>query len=248
MLMRTSSQCANSHNRFLAHLSRSDAALLDGALELVTLQPGTLLVTNGGPLDSIYFPETVIVSIGGRLANGHHAEAAVVGNEGIVGWAAMSGALRGSHDAVVQMAGGTAWRIARGEIDCACAASATLLAATMRFADAVAVQMAQAIISLMCDTVQKRVCRWLLMRHDRILTDQLIVRHDEISGNLGTRRASVTDSLHILEGEHLVRCHRGRIVIRDRAGLEKSAAEAYGTTEAYYREHIAPFGRSSVSL
>jgi CRP-like cAMP-binding protein len=244
MLMRTPSQCAASHNRFLAHLSRDDAALLDGLLERVTLQPRMMIATSGVPLDAIYFPETVIVSIGTHLANGQHVEAAVVGCEGMVGSAAMSASNYASHDAIVQMGGGTAWRIARHDIQCACAASTTLLMAVMRFADVLAVQMAQAILSIVCDTAEKRVCRWLLMRHDRVLTDQLFVRHDEISGNLGTRRATVTNSLHILEGERLVRCHRGRIVIRDRSGLERLAAGSYGMTEAYYRDHIAPFGRT----
>ncbi|USI73431.1 Crp/Fnr family transcriptional regulator [Sphingomonas morindae] len=244
MLMRTSSLCAQSRNRFLAHLSRDDAALLDSGLERVAVPPGGLLTRSGAPLDLLYFPETAIVSIGYRLGGDRQVEAAVVGNEGVVGWSAITGAGFACHDAVVQMTGGTAWRIARADLDRACAASATLLAALIRFADVVTVQMTQAILSLVHDTVEKRLCRWLLMRHDRVATDQLLVRHAEISANLGTRRASVTDGLHVLEGERLVRCYRGRILIRDRMGLEREAADSYGVSEAHYRRQIAPFGRS----
>lgn len=103
MLMQTSSQCESSRNHFLAHLSRGDAALLDGLLERVVLKPGIMLATSGAPLEAVYFPETVIVSIGTHLTNGQHVEAAVVGCEGIVGWAAMSGSLHAGHDAIVQM-------------------------------------------------------------------------------------------------------------------------------------------------
>lgn len=245
MLMRTSSQCANAGNRFLAQLSRDDADLLDRVLEPVAIEPGMLLATSGAPLDAVYFPETIVVSIGDAMLTSHHVETAVVGYEGIIGWSAFSGSERATYDALVQMTGGTAWRASRDDIRRACAASVTLLAAAMRFADVMAVQMAQAIVSLLRDSVERRLCRWLLMRHDRVLTDQLRVRHDEISDNLGVRRASVTDGLHILEGEHLVRCHRGRIVIRDRQGLERAAARSYGATEAYYRERIGPFGRAA---
>lgn len=244
MLMRTSSQCASSHNRFLTQLSREDAALLEGALEHVALPAGTLLLANGAPLEAIYFPETMIVSIGGQAFDGHHVETALIGFEGIVGCSAFAGSQHTTYDAIVQMKGGTAWRISRSDIEKACLASGTLTAAAMRFADVLSVQMAQAIISSLQDPVKRRLCRWLLMRHDRVLTDQFLIRHDEISLSLGTRRASVTDCLHILEGEHLVRCHRGRIIIRDRPGLEAAAFGSYGAAEAYYRERIGPFGRT----
>jgi CRP-like cAMP-binding protein len=226
------------------HLSRDDAALLDGLLERVAIPPGTVLAGRGAPLDAIYFPENIVVSIGQQIETGRYAETAVVGHEGIIGWSAFSGSRCATHDAVVQMAGGTAWRISRDDIHRAGEASASLLAAAMRFGDVVSMQMAQAIVSLLRDSVERRLCRWLLMRHDRIETDQLVVRHDEISDNLGTRRASVTDCLHILEGERLVRCHRGRIVVRNRAGLEQAAIGSYGVAEAYYREQIGPFGRT----
>lgn len=244
MLMRTSSLCANSQNQFLTHLSRDDAALLDDLLEPVTLEPGTLLVASGAPIEAIYFPRNTVVSIGWRIGNGHHAETAVIGYEGIVGWSAFSGSPCAAHDAVVQLAGGTAWRIAQEDVHRATAASSTLLAAAMRFGEVVGVQMAQAIISLQRDPIEQRLCRWLLMRHDRIFTDQLCVRHDEISCSLGIRRASVTDCLHVLEGERFVRCHRGRIMIRDRDGLEQTAGGSYGGAELIYRDTIGPFGRS----
>jgi CRP-like cAMP-binding protein len=243
MLMRTSSQCANSRNHFLTHLSRDDAGLLDGLLEWVTLQPGAVLLTSGAPPKYVYFPITAIVSLGRQVDTDHFVETAVVGCEGIVGWSAFSGAACVPYEAIVQMDGGTAWRISQEDIARAGEGSATLLAAAMRFGDVIAVQMAQAIISLLRDPIERRLCRWLLMRHDRLVTDQLRVRHEEISRSLGTRRASVTDCLHILEGERLVRCRRGRVMVRDRQGLEQAAAGSYGSAETFYRENIGPFGR-----
>jgi hypothetical protein len=60
---------------------------------------------------------------------------------------------------------------------------------------------------------------------------------------LGVRRASVTDALHILEGEGALRGGRGCIILRDRQKLEDLAGDAYGFPEAQYSRLIAPFGK-----
>ncbi|HEX8258113.1 MAG TPA: helix-turn-helix domain-containing protein, partial [Allosphingosinicella sp.] len=87
------------------------------------------------------------------------------------------------------------------------------------------------------------LCRWTLMAHDRIEGDEIKVTHDEIAVMLGVRRASVTDALHILEGEGLIRSRRGRVTIRNRDGLRRLAGETYGYAEAEYSRLIAPFPR-----
>ena len=108
--------------------------------------------------------------------------------------------------------------------------------------------MARAITSSLQHPVEQRVARWLLMRHDRVGGDILAVHHDDIAGSMNVRRASVTDRLHLIEGERLIRCSRGRIAIRDRCGLEALAGEAYGAAEAQYRLLIAPFGKGPARL
>jgi CRP-like cAMP-binding protein len=82
--------------------------------------------------------------------------------------------------------------------------------------------------------VNERLARWLLMCHDR-LGDELALTHDFLALMLGVRRPSVTDALHVLEGERLIKADRARIQVRDRLGLEQFAGEAYGVPEAEYR-------------
>ena len=169
-------------------------------------------------------------------------ETAVVGYEGIIGWSALVGSGQSQERAVIQMQPGTVLVISIVDIMAACEASRTLQDAVMRFIGIVMMQMSQAIVSLARDSLNLRVCRWLLMRHDRIPTDQIFIKHDEISRNLGSRRASVTDCLHVLEGQLLIRCYRGRIIVRDRANLERHAGRSYGAAEMCYRTMIGPFG------
>ena len=55
---------------------------------------------------------------------------------------------------------------------------------------------------------------------------------------LGVRRPGVTEALHPLRKQGLISYGRGQIVVNDRKGLERTAGEAYGTSEAEYRRLI----------
>jgi DNA-binding MarR family transcriptional regulator len=83
------------------------------------------------------------------------------------------------------------------------------------------------------------------MAHDRLPGDEIALRHEDIGNMLGVRRASVTDTLHMLEGAGAIRSSRGRLTVRSRAVLEELAGDSYGFPEAQYRRLIAPFGKSS---
>nr|WP_245268036.1 hypothetical protein [Rhizobium sp. 42MFCr.1] len=48
---------------------------------------------------------------------------------------------------------------------------------------------------------------------------------------LSVRRPSVTTALHVLKGKRFIRSERGRIMIRDRRGIEEFAGNAYGKPE-----------------
>jgi CRP-like cAMP-binding protein len=246
MLMRASrADDQEGANILLRHLSETDRSRLDSRLERIRVMPGNVLMATNEPLDAVYFPETAIVSIERSGGKHERIETGVIGRDGMVGWSALVGCTHASCNAVVRMGPGTILRISLQDILSACRDSGTLLAALLRFVEITIVQMSQAIVSHLRDPMERRVARWLLMRHDRVSGNELAVMHDEISCNLGVRRASVTDCLHVLEGEHLVRCFRGRIVIRDRTGLVVRADGSYGVAEALYCALIGPFGGSA---
>lgn len=249
MLMRASrADDQRGGNILLRHLSDDDRGRLAGRLERIRVMPGHMLMETDGVLDAVYFPETVVVSIERSGDKYDRIETGVIGPEGMIGWSGLVGCTRSSCNAVVRMNAGTMLRISMKDIMEACISSTTLFAALLRFVEITIVQMSQAIISHLRDPMERRVSRWLLMRHDRTDGAELAVMHDEISHNLGVRRASITDCLHVLEGEHLVRCFRGRIVIRDRGGLEALANGSYGVAEELYEALIGPFGRPASGL
>ena len=70
------------------------------------------------------------------------------------------------------------------------------------------------------------------MRHDRVDGDEFNVTNDFLSLMLGVRRAGVTTTLHVLEGDGAIRAKRGRITILNREHLEHLAEDGYGVAEA----------------
>jgi CRP-like cAMP-binding protein len=115
----------------------------------------------------------------------------------------------------------------------------------MRFIQSFIVQLGRTVVSNLSDPIDRRLCRWLLMNHDRLEGDTIELTHRQIGVMLGVRRASVTDALHVLEGERLIRAERRMIVVHDRARLRECAGESYGVAEAAYRRLIGPFGKDA---
>lgn len=232
-------------NLLLQSLSARDAVALAPQLRRVQLSPGAELATGTGSDALIYFPETLIACLGARADSRGVCEIGLVGREGVIGWEALLGCAQGRHRGRAQLAGGSALAITAERISAICIGHPTLAEMLLRFGLMFAIQMAGTLVSNLRDSHERRLSRWLLMFHDRLDGDELIVTHSELAQLLNVRRASVTDALHLLEGDRILRCTRGRIVVRDRLELETRAAHAYGDAEQSYRCTIGKFGKTS---
>lgn len=233
----------SSSNILLRQLNAGDQALIEPHVSQLSMSRGTWLSERDQPIETVYFPEASAFALVEEIHAHKFAEIAIVGREGMVGWQCMLGHERTTH-AIVCHSNGTMLSLPVTRLQEVMKRSASLSVALLSFINTIIMQMARAIASHMQDRLDQRLARWLLMWHDRVGGDILLVQHDEIADRLNVRRASVTDSLHVLEGEQLIRCRRGRIIIRDRYALEKLAGGSYGATEAHYRSLIGPFGKS----
>jgi CRP-like cAMP-binding protein len=79
----------------------------------------------------------------------------------------------------------------------------------LRYAQALNVQTSVTAFANANHTLEMRLARWLLMCHDRLDGDDIEITHEFMAMMLGVRRAGVTTSLHILEGNRLIRSTRG---------------------------------------
>ena len=101
----------------------------------------------------------------------------------------------------------------------------------LTFAYAFLIQVTHSALAQARFTTEQRLARWLLMAQDRT-GDEIPLTHEFLAMMLGTRRASVTDALHVLEECRTIEFKRGRISVRDRPGLEKAAGDCYGLPES----------------
>lgn len=214
-------------------LSLLDAEIRSEVLKAstsLTLSLGDKLFSAGQRIDRVLFLASGIASIVVVSRSGRKTESGIVGHEGFIPSGALAGAEENLTEIVVQAPGKAvamdvevfrslmakhqifsdivicASHVARTQVECTAAANAT-------------------------GTVSQRLARWLLMCHDRVRGDQLQLTHDFLSMMLAVRRPSVTDALHVLESERLIRAERAKITIRDRQALETYAQEYYGLAE-----------------
>jgi CRP-like cAMP-binding protein len=224
----------------MRQLSAADRALLEADIQVESISAGTQLTVIGEPVDSIYFPVDTLISV--EQSGG--LEVAIVGREGMFGWSVLAGSQLWPFRAVTRGRGGQLLKIPHATVVAAFAASPALRAMLNQYLFVLAVQMSESMAAHGLHRLEARVARWILVRHDRVGGDEISAQHSEIAANLGARRASITDCLHIIEGHSEVRCRRGRILIRDRAKLEQRASGCYGLAEAQYRNSFGSFGKS----
>ena len=97
----------------------------------------------------------------------------------------------------------------------------------LRYTQALMTQISQTAVCNRLHPVERHLCRWLLLSHDRLRTDELVMTHEMIATMLGTRREGVTIAAGKLQDAGLITYYRGRIKIIDREGLEASVCECY---------------------
>jgi CRP-like cAMP-binding protein len=219
-------------NLLLAALSPEDRSLL--RLGPVALGQRDVLFEPNQPVEHVYFFEGGFSSEVSTNPEGEQIEVGMVGREGVSGAFVLLGLDRSPHRGFMQ-ADGSALRITSHDLKQAMDASASLRALLLRYVNVFMIQIAATALADGRYGLEQRLARWLLMSHDRTTGDSLPLTHDFLSLMLGVRRAGVTQALHVLEGEHLIKATRGLITVLDRERLEERAAGSYGVPEAEYR-------------
>lgn len=203
-------------------------------LERVELAAGDVVYEVGKTLDHVYFPIDAIVSFVLCLEDGSVIEMAMIGNDGMVGVSTVLGSRTASGSAVV-LTKGTSLRLGTDRVLEKLDNGSLVQVLFFRFTQALVAQIVQTSACSRRHSLEQQFCRWLLMVQDRLPPGDLKLTHESISSMLGVRRESVTEVAIRLQAAELIRYTRGRIVVRDRAGLESRACECYRFIEGRYR-------------
>jgi CRP-like cAMP-binding protein len=213
-------------NRLLALLPATDRARLDPELEAISMAAGDVVYESGSIQDYVYFLTTAIVSLAYVMEDGATAEIAVVGNEGVVGIALFMGGETTPSRAIVQSAG-DAFRLSARSLKREFTRAGPMQHLLLRYTQALLTQMAQTAVCNRHHSIDRQLCRWLLLRLDRLPSNEVAVTQEQIAGMLGVRREGVTEAAGELQRAGLIRYRRGRITVLDRPGLDARACECY---------------------
>jgi CRP-like cAMP-binding protein len=209
------------YERILPHLSH------------VSFSLGQVVYESGGRMNYIYFPTTAVVSLLYMMENGSSAEMGMAGNDGLVGIALFMGGGTMPNRAVVQSAG-SAFRMRAQVLQGEFARGGVFQRLLLRYTQALITQMSQTAVCNRLHEIEQQLCRWLLLSHDRLDSDELVMTQELIANMLGVRREGVTTAAGRLQEQGLISYVRGRIQILDRGGLEATACECYKVVKDEY--------------
>lgn len=213
-------------NHLLAALPDADYRRLRQELQPAPLSLGQVVYESGQELDHVYFPTSCVVSLLYTMRDGSTAEMGLTGKDGMVGVALFLGGNTTPNRAVAQIAG-MAFRMRADVLHDECARVGRLHRLMLLYTQALITQISQTAVCNRLHTIEKRLCRWLLLSHDRVQADELPMTQEFIANMLGGRRESVTVAAGRLQEAGLIHYARGRIAIVDRKGLEASVCECY---------------------
>jgi CRP-like cAMP-binding protein len=203
------------------------------ALEQTSFSFGESIYESSERLNYAYFPTTSVVSLVYTMLDGASAEMCMVGNEGLIGVALLTGGETSPNRAIAQHSGG-AIRVKASAIREEFRRGGPFQRFLLRYTQALLTQISQRAVCNGLHSIEQRLACWLLMTHDRVRSEKLQVTQEFISNLLGARREWVSLTTGSLRDKGIVVCNRGHITILDRDGLEATACECYSVIKDEY--------------
>ena len=239
-------------NLLLCSLPTADCERLLPHLQPVTFLLGQIVYEPGERINYCYFPTNSVVSLLYTMRDGSTAEMGLVGNEGVLGVPLFLGGDSTCSRALVPI-GGDAFRLPAKLLREEFAHPGPLQHLLLRYTQALITQISQTAVCNRLHSVEQRLCRWLLLCHDRKNRSDLLMTQELIANMLGGRRESVTVAAGHLQDAGLIHYCRGHIFILDRNGLESNACECYRVVEDEFdrllgRKGHTPFSQTSAVL
>jgi CRP-like cAMP-binding protein len=181
-------------NHLLAALPNADFQRWLPKLEWVDFPLGPVVGESDVNVKHADFPTSAIISLLHVKEDSASAEIAVAGFEGLIGMSLFMGAGSTPGRAVVQSAG-EGFRISDKAISEEFSQSAPVMYLLPRYTQALLTQMTQTAACNRHHSVDKRSCRWLLLRLNRLPRNHLRMTHELIAKMLVVRREGVTEAV-----------------------------------------------------
>jgi CRP-like cAMP-binding protein len=211
-------------NHLLRALSTEERSRL--RLQDVSFSLGEVVYECDEQIEYAYFPTSCVLSSLYSTRHGSTAEIALTGNDGIVGIASFLGGGAVPYRVVAQI-GGHALKITAKALQEEFARGGPFQQLLLQYTQTLITQISQTAVCNRLHPLEQRLCRWLLLCHDRVNRSEIHMSPAFIANLLGGRCDSVTVATGYLQDAGLIQYSRGFITILDREGLEEMACECY---------------------
>ena len=154
------------NNRLLGALETASRKRIDPYLETIMLKLGAIVCEAAGLLNHAYFPQGAVLSLLTVLENGSAIETANIGREGAFGLFAAMYSRVSFNRCLVQLEGS----IVRCPIELLQSEfkrSEHVRDLFVSYSETLLSQVQQTVACNAMHTTEERICRWLLMMHDR---------------------------------------------------------------------------------
>ncbi|MFK0335294.1 Crp/Fnr family transcriptional regulator [Rhizobium sp. NPDC090275] len=225
-------------NRLLSVLSSDVRRSLQPFLKRRSFHRGEKIEQPPHMIHSALFVEEGVISVIFPLSPAVNVEVGMIGREGMTGISLLTDASPARFVAEART-DGWALEILPDALKALVRQDEELAFRLARYDAWRNVQSAMIAASGRAGNIEQNLARELLMLHDRIDGDRIVATHDELGSYINVRRASVTEWLHVFEGEHWIRSKRGYVEIVDRPGLEAAAGDFYGAAENAWFDMLA---------
>jgi CRP-like cAMP-binding protein len=227
-------------NRLLDRLPADEQKLVVRSGTIVSTAHGDEIYPQDGRggLSHAYFPMSGMISLTVLMENGKEVEAGTVGNEGMIGLPIVQGLDFSPIKAISQISG-EGLSIPVSAFLKAMKPGGALAKLVQRYAAFSLRYGSQTIACNLLHSVERRLCRWLLMCRDRVEMEDFVLTHEFLAEMLGVRRQTVSGIAGKLQSAKVISYRRGSIRILNPKKLEAGSCECYGVIKAAYDRIMA---------
>jgi CRP-like cAMP-binding protein len=195
---------------------------------------GDVLFPASAPINHVYFPTSGVISIGVDFKDGRTAEVGIVGNEGMAGLQLLHKTARNRVGAWFKVSG-SGMRMTADAFTHELERREDFERVVSLYAEAFFGELAQSAACNLLHSIEQRLCRWILMAHDRIVPgDAMNLTQEQFAKMLCVRRATIAVAASGLQKAGLIAYTRGRVRVVRRAALEARSCECYKVVRAEF--------------
>jgi CRP-like cAMP-binding protein len=214
-------------NLLLSNLPAGERRSMERLLEPVSLELRDVLQEEDKPVTHVYFPLDFVGSTVIEMQDGEVVEIGVTGNEGLVGIQLFLGEETTNTTTFAQIPGEGLRMQAADFKKHVIERGGPLHDLLHRYTHAYLAQVSQTAACNRLHALDQRMCRWVLMTHNRVQRDEFPITQQFMGQMLGVARPTVSTTANILMQAGLISYSRGRMKVLDRKGLEEGACECY---------------------